>query len=101
MNKEDVTSTDLGSTIAAWIIWLVLVIISGIPVFYFWVFGVAANGRSGLFGGLTKFDFASVAVPFFVAILSAILLIIKQTGWGILIALMIVPSTAIAVYFIF
>jgi hypothetical protein len=71
------------------------------PSILFLGFWGCSEWKKWFIGGLTKFDFASVAVPFFVAILSAILLIIKQTGWGILIALMIVPSTAIAVYFIF
>jgi hypothetical protein len=91
MNKEDVTSSDQVSTIAAWIIWSVIVIVSGIPVFYWWVFGVAANGKSG----------ETVVVPIVVAVLSAVLLMIKQTGWGVLIAAMIVPSTVITVYFLY
>ena len=91
MNKEDVVSSDITSTFVAWVIWLALVMASGVPVFYWWVFGVAANGKS----------IETVAVPIFVTVLSLVLLIFKQAGWGLLVALMIVPSTVIAIYFLY
>ena len=91
MNKDDVTSSNISATLVVWVFWLVLVIVSSVPVFYRWVFGVAANGK----------NIDTVAVPIFVAVLSAVLLIFKQTAWGLGFAIMLVPSTVIAVYFLY
>jgi hypothetical protein len=99
MGQEGDTQPDKSTLVVVWTVWVLVVALSAIPTFCFWMFLVLANGKSGLPSSVTKFDLIS-AIPVFVAIFAALLLIFKRPFWSLLITVIVPPSTLAVIYFL-
>jgi hypothetical protein len=92
--SKTVSDSSTYTKMAAWIAWLVIVLASGFFIFVLW--------GNVMWGGGTKnndiFNLACIAIPAVFAALSFLLMVSKKQGYGLALALSIVPCLVVAIY---